>query len=57
MEDIEGMVIDIPSKVGWLQIFEQALTVFNHQSLEDMDSAVSAVKPFFFFVKSSDSCL
>lgn len=43
MEDIEGMVIDIPSKVGWLQIFEQALTVFNHQSLEGMDSAVSAV--------------
>ncbi|KAG0016362.1 hypothetical protein BGZ81_011232 [Podila clonocystis] len=36
MEDIEGMVIDIPSKVGWLQIFEQALSVFNNS--HDMDS-------------------
>ncbi|KAG0095367.1 hypothetical protein BGZ93_005968 [Podila epicladia] len=37
MEDIEGMVFDIPSKVGWLQIFEQALNVFNN-SQDDLDS-------------------
>ncbi|KAG0360321.1 hypothetical protein BG005_010924 [Podila minutissima] len=37
MEDIEGMVFDIPSKVGWLQIFEQALNVFNN-SQDDMGS-------------------
>ncbi|KAF8929582.1 hypothetical protein BGZ52_002045, partial [Haplosporangium bisporale] len=44
MEDVEGMVIDIPSKVGWLQIFEQALTVFNHHALDDMDSALNPIK-------------
>ncbi|KAF9314114.1 hypothetical protein BG003_004517 [Podila horticola] len=37
MEDIEGMVIDIPSRVGWLQIFEQALNVFNNNQ-DDLDS-------------------
>ncbi|KAF9323398.1 hypothetical protein BG006_001483, partial [Podila minutissima] len=37
MEDIEGMVFDIPSKVGWLQVFEQALNVFNN-SQDDMGS-------------------
>ncbi|KAG0042736.1 hypothetical protein BGZ83_000130 [Gryganskiella cystojenkinii] len=29
MEDIEAMVIDIPSKLGWMQVFEQALRAFN----------------------------
>lgn len=55
MEDIEGMVIDIPSRVGWLQIFEQALNVFNNNQ-DDLDS-VSVTFLFYFLVKSSDPCL
>ncbi|KAG0348816.1 hypothetical protein BG004_004075 [Podila humilis] len=34
MEDIEAMVIDIPSKMGWLQVFEQALNIFNNHTQE-----------------------
>ncbi|GJJ78890.1 hypothetical protein EMPS_11249 [Entomortierella parvispora] len=42
MEDIDAMVIDIPSKLGWMQVFEQALRAFNTNdtALEIYDSTV-----------------
>ena len=42
MEDIDAMVIDIPSKLGWMQVFEQALRAFNANdtALEMDDSTV-----------------
>ncbi|KAI7816291.1 hypothetical protein BC939DRAFT_508459 [Gamsiella multidivaricata] len=41
MEDIDAMVIDIPSKQGWLQAFEQALIAFRSGETElDMDDSM-----------------
>lgn len=46
MEDIEAMVIDIPSKQGWLQVLEQTLTAFRSReaALDADDSTLVSLR-------------
>ncbi|KAF9914747.1 hypothetical protein BX616_007635 [Lobosporangium transversale] len=40
MEDIDAMVIDIPAKQSWLQVFESALSTFRSREVElDLDDS------------------
>ncbi|KAI1308753.1 hypothetical protein EDD11_004162 [Mortierella claussenii] len=46
MEDIDAMVIDIPSKQGWLQVFENALSAFRSREADmDMGDGSTLVNP------------